>query len=61
MSRKKGTGKRFMELQFGIWSPVCGGWLRVVNHEANLSTQDLVKLAVQADELGYDFYYIPEH
>ncbi|MEH2399292.1 LLM class flavin-dependent oxidoreductase [Nostoc sp.] len=50
-----------MPLQFGIWSPVCGGWLRVVNHEANLSTQDLVKLAVQADELGYDFYYIPEH
>ncbi|MEH1899005.1 MAG: LLM class flavin-dependent oxidoreductase [Nostoc sp.] len=50
-----------MALQFGIWSPVCGGWLRVVNHEANLSTQDLVKLAVQADELGYDFYYIPEH
>ena len=50
-----------MPLQFGIWSPVCGGWLRVVNHEANLSTQDLVKLAVQADELGYHFYYIPEH
>jgi alkanesulfonate monooxygenase SsuD/methylene tetrahydromethanopterin reductase-like flavin-dependent oxidoreductase (luciferase family) len=50
-----------MALQFGIWSPVCGGWLRVVNHEANLSAQDLVKLAVQADELGYDFYYIPEH
>ncbi|MBN3883616.1 MAG: LLM class flavin-dependent oxidoreductase [Nostoc sp. JL34] len=50
-----------MPLQFGIWSPVCGGWLRVVNHEANLSTQDLVRLAVQADELGYDFYYIPEH
>ncbi|WP_427160671.1 LLM class flavin-dependent oxidoreductase [Aliinostoc sp. HNIBRCY26] len=50
-----------MPLQFGIWSPVCGGWLRVINHEANLSTQDLVKLAVEADELGYDFYYIPEH
>ncbi len=50
-----------MPLQFGIWSPVCGGWLRVLNHEANLSTQDLVKLAVQADELGYHFYYIPEH
>lgn len=30
-----------MVLQFGIWSLVCGGWLRVVNHEANLSTQDL--------------------
>ncbi|MBD2457801.1 LLM class flavin-dependent oxidoreductase [Nostoc sp. FACHB-87] len=50
-----------MPLQFGIWSPVCGGWLRVVNHEANVSTQDLVKLAVEADKLGYDFYYIPEH
>lgn len=50
-----------MPLEFGIWSPVCGGWLRVVKHEANLSTQDLVKLAVEADKLDYDFYYIPEH
>ncbi|MBD2435373.1 LLM class flavin-dependent oxidoreductase [Nostoc sp. FACHB-110] len=50
-----------MPLQFGIWSPVCGGWLRTVDHEANLSPQDLVKLAVAADELGYEFYYIPEH
>lgn len=48
-------------MQFGIWAPVCGEWLRVVNPEPNWSIQDLVELAVQADQLNYDFYYIPEH
>ncbi|MFM7475558.1 MAG: hypothetical protein ACKO2T_07440 [Microcystis aeruginosa] len=50
-----------MPLQFGIWAPVCGGWLRVINPERNWSISDLVELAVQADRVGYDFYYIPEH
>lgn len=48
-------------MQFGIWAPVCGDWLRVINSGLNWSVQDLVKLAVQADQLGYEFYYIPEH
>jgi len=48
-------------VQFGIWAPVCGSWLRVIDSKLNWSVQDLVKLAVQADQLGYDFYYIPEH
>jgi len=50
-----------MSLQFGIWAPVCGGWLRTINSEKNWSIQDLVELAVQAERLNYDFYYIPEH
>ncbi len=50
-----------MTLQFGIWSPVCGDWLRTINSQANFSPHSLIDLAVQADQLGYDFYYIPEH
>jgi dimethylsulfone monooxygenase len=48
-------------LQFGIWSPVCGDWLRVIHSQASFSIQYLVDIAVQAERLGYDFYYIPEH
>lgn len=53
-----------MTLQFGVWSPVCGDWLRIVNSEATasqFSIQHLVEIAIQADRLGYNFYYIPEH
>jgi FMNH2-dependent dimethyl sulfone monooxygenase len=50
-----------MPLQFGIWAPVCGGWLRVNGHETDVSIQHLVEVAKQADQLGYDFFYIPEH
>jgi dimethylsulfone monooxygenase len=50
-----------MTLKFGIWSPVCGDWLRIVHAQKTFPVQCLVDIAVQADHLGYDFYYIPEH
>jgi FMNH2-dependent dimethyl sulfone monooxygenase len=58
---RQSSGGKALSLQFGIWSPVCGGWLRIINHEADSSIQYLIEVAAQADRLGYDFYYIPEH
>jgi FMNH2-dependent dimethyl sulfone monooxygenase len=53
--------KQAMPIQFGVWAPVCGGWLRVLNQQVNPSIQQIIELAQLADDLGYSFYYIPEH
>lgn len=50
-----------MALEFGSWAPVCGGWLRTRDANRNPSPAELVRLARHAEELGYDFYYVPEH
>ena len=49
-----------MALQFGIWSPVCGGWLRL-RTRGRSDPRGLLEHAALADGLGYDIYYIPEH
>ncbi len=66
-------GPASMPLQFGIWAPVCVGWLRVRDPEAAGDRRgqppgarenpavDAVALAGRADQLGYDYCYIPEH
>jgi dimethylsulfone monooxygenase len=53
-------GQPRMALQFGIWSPVCGGWLRL-RTRCRSDPRALLEHAALADRLGYDFYYIPEH
>ncbi|HMJ15734.1 MAG TPA: LLM class flavin-dependent oxidoreductase [Polyangiaceae bacterium] len=50
-----------MSLRFGVWSPVCGDWLRVAESSTSSAPAELVQLARSADELGYDYYYVPEH
>lgn len=50
-----------MTLEFGVWAPVCGGWLRVRDHECDTSPERLVDLGLSADRLGYHFYYVPEN
>jgi dimethylsulfone monooxygenase len=50
-----------MALEFGSWAPVCGGWLRTRDADKNPTPSNLVRLAQHVEELGYDFYYVPEH
>jgi FMNH2-dependent dimethyl sulfone monooxygenase len=50
-----------MSLEFGLWSPVCGGWLRVREPQRETSPAQLAALAQLAERLGYDLYYVPEH
>jgi FMNH2-dependent dimethyl sulfone monooxygenase len=49
-----------MPLQFGAWSPVCGGWLRL-RHRQHPDPQVLLAHAVAAERLGFDIYYVPGH
>jgi dimethylsulfone monooxygenase len=50
-----------MPIQFGVWAPVCGPWLRVLDQQVDPSIQQIIELAQLADGLGYSYYYIPEH
>jgi FMNH2-dependent dimethyl sulfone monooxygenase len=50
-----------MTLQFGVWSPVCGGFLRVRSGVRDGSPRTLVRYAQWAEQLGYDVYYVSEH
>lgn len=50
-----------MPIQFGVWAPVCGGWLRVLDQQVHPSIYEVIELAQIADTLGYSYYYIPEH
>jgi FMNH2-dependent dimethyl sulfone monooxygenase len=49
-------------LKFGLWAPVCGGWLRIAGPSSrDASPTHLVEVARAADRFGYDLFYIPEH
>jgi FMNH2-dependent dimethyl sulfone monooxygenase len=50
-----------MPLSFGVWSPVCGGFLRVRSGPGDASPGRLVRYAQWAETLGYDVYYVSEH
>jgi FMNH2-dependent dimethyl sulfone monooxygenase len=50
-----------MALEFGSWAPVCGGWLRTRDADRNPTPGNVVRLAQHAEQLGYDFFYVPEH
>jgi FMNH2-dependent dimethyl sulfone monooxygenase len=47
-------------MQLGLWSPVCGGWLRL-REPARCDPRALLAHAAEADRLGYDLYYVPGH
>jgi FMNH2-dependent dimethyl sulfone monooxygenase len=49
-----------MALQFGTWSPVCGGWLRL-RTRSRVDPRALPAHASAADRLGFDLYYVPGH
>jgi FMNH2-dependent dimethyl sulfone monooxygenase len=48
-------------MEFGVWSPVCGGWLRIHGTARDASPRSLVAYARHVERLGYDVYYVPEH
>jgi FMNH2-dependent dimethyl sulfone monooxygenase len=51
-----------MALAFGLWAPVCGGWLRLTEGSPRDSSPTyVVEVARAADRLGYDLLYVPEH
>lgn len=59
--RSEILGRQAMPIQFGVWAPVCGGWLRVLDQQVHPSIYEVIELAQIADNLGYSYYYIPEH
>ena len=48
-------------MQIGLWSPVCGGWLRTRSRPHRADQAALLEHAARADAAEYDFYYVPEH
>ncbi|MFF1832542.1 LLM class flavin-dependent oxidoreductase [Paenarthrobacter sp. NPDC058040] len=48
-------------MKFGYWTPVYGGFLRNVEHEAMAADWDYVKeVSLQADRLGFELTLVPE-
>lgn len=48
-------------MKTGIWLPVYGGWLRTLDHEFDPSYEYSERLAVKAEQLGYDYVYGSEN
>ena len=61
VSRARALQRRAVVMQIGLWSPVCGGWLRTQSRAERLDQSALAEHAARADAAGYDFYYVPEH
>lgn len=47
-------------MQFGIWLPVYGGWLRSWDQPAGPDVAACLKIAEQAEAMGFDFLYASE-
>lgn len=50
-----------MSLKFGVWAPVCGGWLRTRGGGQDARPTHSLSVARRGDQLGYDYLYVPEH
>ncbi|OAN87467.1 hypothetical protein A8B84_14825 [Marinobacter sp. EhC06] len=48
-------------MKFGLWLPVYGGWLRLVNQRPQPDFELCSRLAVQAEAAGYDYLYGSEN
>jgi FMNH2-dependent dimethyl sulfone monooxygenase len=48
-------------VQFGIWLPVYGGWLRTLDQPSAPDVPACLAIAQQAEALGFDFLYASEN
>ena len=48
-------------MQFGIWLPVYGGWLRSLDQPTGPDVGACLAIAQQAEALGFDFLYASEN
>ncbi|GGC81284.1 LLM class flavin-dependent oxidoreductase [Chelatococcus reniformis] len=48
-------------MQFGIWLPVYGGWLRTSEQPTTPDIASCLAIAQQAEALGFDFLYASEN
>lgn len=48
-------------LDYGIWLPVYGGWLRTREHSEGPDINNCLAIAQQAEALGFDFLYASEN
>lgn len=48
-------------MQFGIWLPVYGGWLRTIDQATSPDIAACLAIAQQAEALGFDFVYASEN
>ncbi|WP_069094226.1 LLM class flavin-dependent oxidoreductase [Methyloligella halotolerans] len=48
-------------MQFGVWLPVYGGWLRVTDQSAEPDVANCLDIAKHAEGLGFDFLYASEN
>lgn len=53
-------GRRHL-MQFGIWLPVYGGWLRSLDAPTGPDVAACLAIAQQAEALGFDFLYASEN
>jgi FMNH2-dependent dimethyl sulfone monooxygenase len=49
------------DMQFGIWLPVYGGWLRTQDQPTGPDVAACLAIAQQAEALGFDFLYASEN
>ena len=49
------------QVEFGIWLPVYGGWLRVKDHATGPDVPACLAIAQQAEAMGFDFLYASEN
>ena len=55
-------GRVLRTVKIGIYLSVYGGWLRSVDEEEHPPTYNYVKkVAIQAEEMGIDSLWIPDH
>ncbi|WP_205417412.1 LLM class flavin-dependent oxidoreductase [Trinickia diaoshuihuensis] len=54
--KRQGAGA----IDFGVWLPVYGGWLRTLEHWAAPDVRSCIEVGQRADVLGYDFLYASE-
>jgi FMNH2-dependent dimethyl sulfone monooxygenase len=48
-------------MEFGIWLPVYGGWLRSLDAPTGPDVAACLAIAQQAEALGFDFLYASEN
>src|ERR1700761_4924532 len=48
-------------MEFGIWLPVYGGWLRSLDQPTGPDVAAFLAIAQQAEALGFDFLYASEN
>jgi FMNH2-dependent dimethyl sulfone monooxygenase len=55
------AGKPSSKMQFGIWLPVYGGWLRTTDQPTGPDVAACLAIAQQAEAMGFDFLYASEN